>query len=143
MVAAVQTLANGTGRRKNAVARVRLVPESGKIIVNERPAEQYFPRQTLQAALREPLRVANVEGRYDVVVAVTGGGVAGQAGAVRHGIARALARVDEMFRPVLHKAGFLTRDPRMKGNKVLDVVSHDHPPLLCCLVEKRVIRKIS
>ena len=114
---AVQTLANGTGRRKNAVARVRLVSGSGKILVNERPVELYFPRQTLQATLREPMRVANVEGRYDVVATVTGGGVAGQAGAVRHGIARALARVDEMFRPVLHKAGFLTRDPRMKERK--------------------------
>lgn len=117
MVAAIQTLANGTGRRKDAVARVRLVSGSGKIIVNEQPVEQYFPRQTLQATLRGPLRVANVEGRYDVIATVTGGGVAGQAGAVRHGIARALARVDEMFRPLVHKAGFLTRDPRMKERK--------------------------
>lgn len=114
---AVETMANGTGRRKNAVARVRLLPGSGKIIVNGKPAEEYFPRLALQTSLRQPLEVTNAAGRYDVVATVTGGGVAGQAGAVRHGIARALAVSDETMRPPLHKNGLLTRDPRMKERK--------------------------
>ncbi len=114
---AVDTIANGTGRRKNAVARVRLVSGSGKIQVNGRPAEQYFPRLALQTILRQPFEAASAQGRFDVVANVSGGGVAGQAGAVRHGIARALARSDEALRPMLHKAGLLTRDPRMKERK--------------------------
>lgn len=113
---AVETIANGTGRRKEAVARVRLVSGSGKILVNGRPAEQYFPRPTLQVMLRVPLRVANAADRYDVIATVVGGGTAGQAGAVRHGIARALAR-DDTVRPALHHEGLLTRDPRMKERK--------------------------
>ena len=114
---AVETMANGTGRRKNAVARVRLLPGSGKIVVNGKPAEEYFPRLALQTSLRQPFEVTNAAGRYDVVATVTGGGVAGQAGAVRHGIARALALSDETMRPPLHKNGLLTRDPRMKERK--------------------------
>lgn len=114
---AVETMANGTGRRKNAVARVRLVAGSGKIMVNGKPAEQYFPRQALQTILQQPFTAANAGGRYDVVATVTGGGVAGQAGAVRHGIARALARADESVKSPLHKEGLLTRDPRMKERK--------------------------
>ena len=114
---AVETMALGTGRRKEAEARIRLVPGSGKIIVNNQPAEQYFPRLTLQASIRQPLRVTNVEGRFDVLATVTGGGISGQAGAVRHGIARALVRGDESVRPVLHRNGMLTRDPRMKERK--------------------------
>lgn len=114
---AVETMANGTGRRKNAVARVRLLPGSGKIVVNGKPAEEYFPRLALQTSLRQPLEVTNAAGRYDVVATVTGGGVAGQAGAVRHGIARALAVSDETMRSPLHKNGLLTRDPRMKERK--------------------------
>jgi small subunit ribosomal protein S9 len=110
-------MANGTGRRKNAVARVRLLPGSGKIIVNGKPAEEYFPRLALQTSLRQPLDVTETAGRYDVVATVTGGGVAGQAGAVRHGIARALAVTDETMRSPLHKNGLLTRDPRMKERK--------------------------
>jgi small subunit ribosomal protein S9 len=110
-------MANGTGRRKNAVARVRLLPGSGKIVVNGKPAEEYFPRLALQTSLRQPLEVTNAAGRYDVVATVTGGGVAGQAGAVRHGIARALAVSDETMRSPLHKNGLLTRDPRMKERK--------------------------
>jgi small subunit ribosomal protein S9 len=110
-------MANGTGRRKNAVARVRLLPGSGKIVVNGKPAEEYFPRLALQTSLRQPLEVTDAAGRYDVVAAVTGGGVAGQAGAVRHGIARALAVSDETMRSPLHKNGLLTRDPRMKERK--------------------------
>jgi len=114
---AVETMANGTGRRKNAVARVRLLPGSGKIVVNGKPAEEYFPRLALQTSLRQPFEVTNAAGRYDVVATVTGGGVAGQAGAVRHGIARALAVSDETMRSPLHKNGLLTRDPRMKERK--------------------------
>jgi small subunit ribosomal protein S9 len=110
-------MANGTGRRKNAVARVRLLPGSGKIVVNGKPAEEYFPRLALQTSLRQPLEVTDAAGRYDVVATVTGGGVAGQAGAVRHGIARALAVSDETMRSPLHKNGLLTRDPRMKERK--------------------------
>jgi small subunit ribosomal protein S9 len=114
---AVQTVASGTGRRKNAVARVRLIPGSGKIVVNDKPAEEYFPRPALQTILQQPFLAANAQGRYDVVATVTGGGLAGQAGAVRHGIARALARADGGLRSPLHKAGLLTRDPRMKERK--------------------------
>lgn len=114
---AVSTVTNGTGRRKNAVARVRLVAGSGKITVNGKPAEQYFPRLALQTILQQPFTAANTAGRYDIVATVVGGGIAGQAGAVRHGIARALARSDESLRSPLHKDGLLTRDPRMKERK--------------------------
>ncbi|TMJ10849.1 MAG: 30S ribosomal protein S9, partial [Bacillati bacterium ANGP1] len=92
---AVQAISIGTGRRKNAVARVRLVQGSGKILVNGLPFEQYFPRLPLQTIIRQPFKTANVEGRFDVLASVGGGGISGQAGAVRHGIARALARSDE------------------------------------------------
>lgn len=115
-VAALET-AISTGRRKESVARVRLFLGSGKILVNGKPAEEYFPRQPLQAMLREPLKAANAEGRFDVVASVIGGGIAGQAGAIRHGIARALASSDETAKPKLHKEGLLTRDPRMKERK--------------------------
>jgi len=114
---AVQAISIGTGRRKNAVARVRLVQGSGKILVNGLPFEQYFPRLPLQTIIRQPFKTANVEGRFDVLASVGGGGISGQAGAVRHGIARALARSDEALRPALHKDGLLTRDPRMKERK--------------------------
>jgi small subunit ribosomal protein S9 len=107
----------GTGRRKEAVARVRLVPGNGRIIVNERPVEEYFPLATLQAAIRTPLQITETESRFDAFVRVCGGGVAGQAGAVRHGIARALLRVDSELRGVLKKAGLLTRDPRAKERR--------------------------
>ena len=107
----------GTGRRKEAVARVRLVPGTGRITVNHRPVEEYFPLATLQATVRAPLPLTETEGRYDVFVNVRGGGVAGQAGAVRHGLARALLLVDAELRGVLKKAGFLTRDPRAKERR--------------------------
>lgn len=108
---------NGTGRRKTSVARVRLLPGHGQILVNGKPVEEYFPSPMLRAALILPLRVTDAADKYDVVVRVSGGGVASQAGAVRHGIARALLRVDDTFRPPLKKAGFLTRDPRMKERR--------------------------
>jgi len=110
-------MVNGTGRRKNAIARVRLLPGSGKILVNGKPAEEYFARPALLTDLQQPFLAAAAQGRYDVVATVTGGGIAGQAGAVRHGIARALARSDVALRPSLHKEGQLTRDPRMKERK--------------------------
>jgi small subunit ribosomal protein S9 len=109
----------GTGRRKTAVARVRLYPTSGDglIVVNGRNADEYFPRETLMQTVRSPLRILELGNRFSISVKVVGGGVSGQAGAVRHGIARALVRADEEFRPVLRKNGFLTRDPRMKERK--------------------------
>ncbi|MDQ0286120.1 small subunit ribosomal protein S9 [Desulfofundulus luciae] len=107
----------GTGRRKNAVARVYLVPGEGRIIINDRPVEVYLGRKTLEVLVRQPLELTGTEGRFDVLARVKGGGVSGQAGAVRHGIARALVQADPNLRPVLKKAGFLTRDPRMKERR--------------------------
>ena len=108
----------GTGRRKTAVARVRLYPNGdGRITVNGRDAEQYFPRETLMQAVRSPLRLLELINRFNITIKVVGGGVSGQAGAVRHGISRALVRADDSFRPTLRRAGFLTRDPRMKERK--------------------------
>lgn len=104
----------GTGRRKTAVARVRLVPGNGRIVVNGRDAAEYFGRPVLEMIVRSPLRVTKTEDRFDVYVNIHGGGTSGQAGAVRHGIARALLDVDEEFRVPLKRAGFLTRDPRAK-----------------------------
>jgi small subunit ribosomal protein S9 len=107
----------GTGRRKESVARVRLVPGDGRIIVNGRTLDEYFGLETLRAIVRQPLVLTDTLGRYDVLVNVKGGGISGQAGAIRHGIARALLQVDPELRPVLKKAGFLTRDPRMVERK--------------------------
>ena len=107
----------GTGRRKTAVARVRLFPGTGQVIVNGKALKDAFPRQTLQVLLEQPLRVTNTAGRYNVSAKVVGGGISGQAGAIRHGIARALTQADESLRSVLGKSGFLTRDPRVKERK--------------------------
>ena len=108
----------GTGRRKTAIARVRLYPSGdGLIMVNGRSADEYFPRETLMQTVRSPLRTLELNNRFSISVRVVGGGVSGQAGAVRHGIARALVRADEEFRPALRKNGFLTRDSRMKERK--------------------------
>ena len=107
----------GTGRRKKSVARVRLVPGEGKIIINKRDIEEYFGLETLKMSVRQPLVLTDTVGRYDVLVNVRGGGTTGQAGAIRHGISRALLKADVELRPVLKKAGFLTRDPRMKERK--------------------------
>ncbi|WP_425059841.1 30S ribosomal protein S9 [Sporomusa carbonis] len=107
----------GTGRRKTSVARVRLVPGEGKIIVNERPLNEYFGLKTLELIVTQPLNITDTVGKYDVLAKVEGGGVSGQAGAVRHGIARALLKVDGEFRPALKKAGLLTRDPREKERR--------------------------
>jgi small subunit ribosomal protein S9 len=107
----------GTGRRKSAVARVRLSSGSGKIVVNGRPFENFFPTETLRGVVTQPLNVTQTAGRFDVQVNVAGGGPAGQAGAVRHGIARALIAADATLRPSLKADGLLTRDPRMKERK--------------------------
>lgn len=107
----------GTGRRKHSVARVRLLPGDGTIQINHRPMDEYFPLETLKLIVKQPLLLTDTAGRYDVHVNVHGGGFAGQAGAIRHGIARALLRVDPEMRPSLKKAGLLTRDARMKERK--------------------------
>jgi small subunit ribosomal protein S9 len=107
----------GTGRRKTSVARVRLLTGEGRIRVNGKPVEEYFPSPMIRAALTLPLQLTNMADKYDTVVLVHGGGINSQAGAIRHGIARALLGVDDTFRPVLKKAGFLTRDPRMKERR--------------------------
>lgn len=107
----------GTGRRKNAIARVYIVPGEGKITVNRRDVTEYFGRRVLELAVRQPLELTGTGGRFDVIVNVSGGGVSGQAGAVRLGIARALVQADPGLRPSLKKAGFLTRDPRMKERR--------------------------
>ena len=107
----------GTGRRKKAIARVRLVPGTGKIVVNKRDLEDYIKYETLRVLVKEPLMITDTMGQYDVLVSVKGGGYTGQAGAIRHGVSRALLQVDSELRPILKKAGFLTRDPRMKERK--------------------------
>ena len=107
----------GTGRRKTAVARVRLLPGEGEIVVNGRTLEEHFGGAFSDSDLRMPFRVTGTEGRYNAMIKVEGGGVNGQAGAVRHGIARALLEIDEGHRLPLRQAGFLTRDPRMKERK--------------------------
>ena len=108
---------HGIGRRKKSVARVYMVQGTGKIMVGEKTLEQYFPQELLQMVVKSPLVETQTEGSYDVYINVFGGGPTGQAGAMRHGIARALLEIGEDFRPVLKKAGFLTRDPRSKERK--------------------------
>ncbi|NLA95911.1 MAG: 30S ribosomal protein S9 [Clostridiaceae bacterium] len=108
----------GTGRRKEAVARVRLYPGSGTITVNKKTFEDYFPVETLRVIVRQPLALTGSLDRYDIIVNVRGGGIAGQAGAIRHGISRALVDADaEQYKAALKKAGFLTRDARIKERK--------------------------
>ena len=107
----------GTGRRKKSIARVRLVPGTGVITINKRPLEEYFGYELLIREVRRPLVLVGVEGKYDVIVTANGGGFTGQAGAIRHGISRALLKVEDTFRPALKAEGFLTRDPRMKERK--------------------------
>jgi len=108
---------NATGRRKSSVARVTLRPGNGKIMVNRKALESFFPRETLQMIIRMPLELTSMLNKYDVVANVTGGGMSGQAGAIRHGISRALITADADLRAVLKKGGFLTRDPRTKERK--------------------------
>ncbi|MBQ8984061.1 MAG: 30S ribosomal protein S9 [Lachnospiraceae bacterium] len=106
-----------TGRRKSSVARVYLVPGSGKITINKRDMDDYFGLETLKLIVNQPFEATSTQGKFDVIVTVKGGGFTGQAGAIRHGIARALCVADADYRPALKKAGFLTRDPRMKERK--------------------------
>ena len=107
----------GTGRRKQSVSRVRLYPGTGSITINGRDIDDYFGLETLKLIVRQPLNLTDTLGKFDVVCTVAGGGVSGQAGAIRHGISRALLQNGEEMRPILKKAGFLTRDPRMKESK--------------------------
>ena len=108
---------SATGRRKTSVARVRLVPGEGKITINKRDIDDYFGLETLKLIVRQPLVLTETQARFDVIVTVSGGGLTGQAGAIRSGIARALVKSDEELKPAIKKAGFLTRDPRMKERK--------------------------
>ena len=107
----------GTGRRKKSVARVRVYPGTGKITINDRDIDNYFGLETLKLIVRQPLTLTGTEEKFDIVCRVAGGGVTGQAGAIRHGLSRALLKADEAYRPALQAAGFLTRDPRMKERK--------------------------
>ncbi|CAH8719020.1 30S ribosomal protein S9 [Paenibacillus thiaminolyticus] len=107
----------GTGRRKHSVARVRLVPGEGRIVINKRDINEYFGLETLKLIVKQPLNLTETLGKYDVIVLAHGGGTSGQAGAIRHGISRALLKADPELRSSLKKAGFLTRDPRMKERK--------------------------
>lgn len=113
----MEKLIQGTGRRKSSVARVRLVPGDGKFIINHRDIDQYLKEELLKNIVREPLNLTDTLTKYDVYVLVNGGGFTGQAGAIRHGLSRALLEVDPEYRSILKKAGFLTRDPRMKERK--------------------------
>ena len=107
----------GTGRRKKSIARVYLVPGTGNITINKRSIDEYFGLETLKVTVRQPLVATETLDKFDVLVNVHGGGTTGQAGAIRHGISRALLHADAEYRPILKKAGFLTRDPRMKERK--------------------------
>ena len=113
----MNTVSNAVGRRKKAIARVRLVPGEGNITINNRSLEEYFGYETLKMLVRSPLALTDTASKYDVIVNCKGGGFTGQAGAIRHGIARALVKADIDLKPVIKKAGFLTRDPRMKERK--------------------------
>ena len=125
----------GTGRRKDSVARVRVYTGTGKITINDRDIDNYFGLETLKLIVRSPLVLLGLEGKYDVVVRVSGGGVSGQAGAIRHGLSRALLQQSDENRTVLKKAGFLTRDPRMKERKKYGLkAARRAPPVLQALI---------
>ena len=112
-----ELLARATGRRKEAVCRARLLEGSGRWLINDRPIEDYFPSATHRMVITEPLRITETEGRYDIIAKIEGGGISGQAGALRHAITRALVDLDPDLRPILKKAGFLTRDAREKERR--------------------------
>ena len=107
----------GAGRRKKSIARVRIVPGSGAITINSRDIDNYFGLETLKLIVNQPFGVTDTLGKFDIIASVVGGGITGQAGAIRHGLSRALLQADENYRPALKSAGFLTRDPRMKERK--------------------------
>ena len=121
----------GTGRRKSSVARVYLVAGSGKIVVNKRDIDDYFSLETLKTIVRQPLALTETVEKFDVLVTVRGGGTTGQAGAIRHGISRALLEADADYRPSLKKAGFLTRDSRMKERKKYGLKKARKAPQFC------------
>jgi len=112
-----QVMFYGTGRRKNSVARVFLVPGEGRVIINNKPVSEYFGRRTLEMVVRQPVELTGASARFDIQAKVLGGGISGQAGAIKLGIARALVQADPNLRPLLKRAGFLTRDPRMKERR--------------------------
>ena len=114
---AKQVVYSATGKRKQSVARVRLSPGGGKILVNSRDFKEYFRREALVTVIVEPLKLTNTENAYDIAADLYGGGISGQAGALRHGISKALVEINEEFRPILKKEGFLTRDSRVKERK--------------------------
>ena len=116
-MAKAATKFHGTGRRKKSIARVYLTPGKGNIVINKRSIDEYFGLETLKVIVRQPLAATDTADKFDILVNVKGGGYTGQAGAIRHGIARALLTVDADYRPTLKKAGYLTRDPRMKERK--------------------------
>ena len=107
----------GTGRRKKSVARVRIIPGTGVITVNKKDIDEYFGLETLKLIVNQPFGATGTNGKFDIIATVTGGGISGQAGAIRHGLARALVKADESYKPALKAAGLLTRDPRMKERK--------------------------
>ena len=117
MASKTKIVYQGTGRRKKSIARVRLTSGTGKIVINDEPIEEYFESEILKVIINQPFAVTNTVGKYDVEVKVIGGGLSGQAGAIRHGIARALNTANGEFRAILKSSGFLTRDPRMKERK--------------------------
>ena len=118
----------GTGRRKHSVARVRLYAGEGKVTINGRDIDDYFGLETLKLIVRQPLELTDNMGKFDIVCTVAGGGISGQAGAIRHGISRALLQTGDEIRPILKKAGFLTRDPRMKERKKYGLKSARRAP---------------
>lgn len=114
---AKQVVYSATGKRKRAIARVRLFPGEGKIMVNSRDFKEYFKRESLITVIMEPFRITNTENAYDVIADLLGGGISGQAGALRHGVSKALLEINEEYRPILKREGFLTRDSRVKERK--------------------------
>ena len=124
----------GTGRRKSSVARVYLVPGTGKITINKKDIDEYLGLETLKVVVRQPLVATETIDKFDVLVNVRGGGYSGQAGAIRHGIARALLQVDAEYRPTLKAAGFLTRDPRMKERKKYGLKAARRAPQFLSLI---------
>jgi small subunit ribosomal protein S9 len=114
---AKQVVYSATGKRKQSIARVRLFPGEGKIMVNSRDFKEYFKRESLITVIMEPFRLTNTENAYDVIADLTGGGISGQAGALRHSISKALLEINEEYRPILKREGFLTRDSRVKERK--------------------------
>ena len=114
---AKQVVYSATGKRKQAIARVRLFPGEGKIMVNSRDFKEYFKRESLITVIMEPFRITNTENAYDVIADLSGGGISGQAGALRHGVSKALLEINEEYRPILKREGFLTRDSRVKERK--------------------------